>query len=105
MADDQDVTPAILLQHMQAMRGDFSMQMQTMEQRIMKKFDKMDLRFDEINARLGKLERKVELLSVQIGNVDERLDDLEVVQVPMLQKAVGIGGKAGRGGRAERAER
>ncbi len=90
MADDQDITPAILLKHIMAMRGDFTAQMQAMEQRIMMKFEKIDVRFDEINARLSQLERKVELLSVQIGNLDERLDDLEVVQIPMLKKAVGI---------------
>lgn len=93
MANDADITPAILLQHMQAMRADFSMQIQAMERRIMQKFD-------EINVRLDKLEHKVDLLFVQIDNIDKRLDDIEIELLPkrvaVLEVAVGIGGKAGR---------
>lgn len=83
MADDADITPAILLQHMQGM-----------EQRLLHRID--DVKIDltsfktEVNGRLDKLDRRISLLSVQIGNLDERLDDLEVVQVPILKKAVGI---------------
>ncbi|GEM_PF-699222 len=96
MADNQDITPAILLQHMQGMERRIMQHMDARFAQVDSRFSLMDKRFDAIDARLSKLERKVELLSVQIGNLDERLDDLEVVKVPMLQKAVGIGGKAER---------
>lgn len=66
---DGEVTPAILLQHMQAMEG-----------RIMEKFDQLE----------QKVDRNHVILSTQITNLDERLDDLEVVQVPKLKKAVGM---------------
>ena len=73
---DDGITSAIILQHMQAM-----------EQRIMEKFSKVDDRFDRLEQ---KVDRNHVILSTQIANLDERLDDLEVVQVPGLKKAVGI---------------
>lgn len=87
MADDQDITLAILLQHMQ-----------TMEQRLQKQIlaVRTDLTVEirknreEILGVKRDLARVEGNLSMQIGNLDERIDDLEVVQVPMLKKAVGI---------------
>ena len=51
-------------------------------------------RIDRLENKVDRLEKKVDqnhaILSMQISNLDERLDDLEVVQVPTIKKAVGI---------------
>ncbi len=74
MVQNGDITVAMLLQHMQDMEG-----------RIISRFDHTD-------ARIAKLETKVDhnhlIVTTQLDNIDARLDDIEVVQVPALKKAV-----------------
>lgn len=78
---DNDITPAMLLQHMQGMekrlREDFSSTILASEDRLKSDFSR-------------KLEATETNVIRQIDAIDERLDDLEVVQVPKLKKAVGI---------------
>ncbi len=77
MAQDKDITPAILLQHMQGM-----------EQRLREDF------MAQILESEGRLTQKIEFsernIIRQIDGIDERVDDIETVQIPMLKKAVGI---------------
>ncbi len=81
MAQDKDITPAILLQHMQGMeqrlRTDFSVAIKESEQRLRNDFSE-------------KIESSEQRIIRQIDGIDERLDDIEVVQIPMLKKVVGI---------------
>lgn len=81
--DDQDITLHTVLQHMQGM-----------EQRLTAQIDavRMDLKNDIhlLDVRLQTVEQKVNVISAQIENMDHRLDDLEVVKVPKLKKAVGM---------------
>jgi len=78
-----DVTPQVLLDHMRAM-----------EERILthvdERFTKVDERFTTVDERLERLEGKVDLISIQISNIDQRLDTLEVEKLPKVKKAVGI---------------
>ena len=78
---DNDITPAVLLQHIQAMEKRFVVRMEDVRTEL-----KADVR--AVGERVVLVEKKVDLARVQIGNIDERLDDVEVVQVPMLKKAV-----------------
>ncbi len=84
MAEDQDITPAILLRHMQAM-----------ESRIMERFGKVDARFAQVDARFAKLEHRMDVLTTGVDNIDKRLDDIEIELLPKrvaaLEEAVGIG--------------
>ena len=88
---DNDITLAMIMKHMQAMEGRIMQNMQGMELRLR----------DEFRSGLSRLESKVDRnhdivmrnhaqTTLQIDNVDSRLDDLEVVQVPKLKKAVGM---------------
>jgi hypothetical protein len=43
-----------------------------------------------LRADINRVERKVDLALVQIGNIDARLDHLEVVEIPRLKKARGM---------------
>jgi hypothetical protein len=47
-------------------------------------------RIDGLSTDIKRVERKVDIALVQIGNIDERLDHLEVVELPKIRKAVGI---------------
>lgn len=40
--------------------------------------------------RFDRLDRKFEWVSFALRNIDERLDDIEMKQIPALKKAVGI---------------
>jgi len=74
-----DITPKILLDHMQGM-----------EHRIMERFLQVDGRFIQVDTRLDGIDRKLDIITVQTQNIDERLDDIEVVQLPKIRKAVGM---------------
>lgn len=80
-SNDNDITPAILLRHMQAMEGrmrtDFSNAILASEDRLRTDFSR-------------KIEATERNIIRQIDAVDGRLDDLEVVEVPALKKAVGM---------------
>ena len=87
---DDDITPAILLQHMQGMEQRINAQVGTVE----KKVDNLAIKVDNLAIKVGNLEVKVDrnqaFLTMQLDNIVERLDDIEVVQVPTLKKAVGM---------------
>lgn len=80
---DNDITPAILLQHMQGM-----------EQRIMTRIDGLEAKHDNLEVKVDRIEAKVDRnhsqTMVALDNIDSRLDDIEVVQVPAIKKAVGM---------------
>ncbi len=70
----------MLLEHMQAM-----------ERRICSDFDsKLAIMNADLGGKIDFLVRQSTLFTTQNKNFDERLDDIEVVQIPKLKKAVGI---------------
>jgi hypothetical protein len=77
----------VVLDHIRGM----SVKMDTMKKELMEKIDgKVNGFRNELVPRIDRLERKVDFIGVQIGSLDERLDDLEVVQLPAIRKKVGI---------------
>jgi archaellum component FlaC len=57
----------------------------------------VEQRLGNVEQQLGnveqgvtRLERKVDIISTQISMLDSRLDDIEVVQLPKIRKAVGM---------------
>ena len=66
--------------------------MQAMEERIMLKFEAVDRRFVDMDAkftlRFDDVDRQLMLLAAQIDNLDKRLDDIEVVQLPNIKKFI-----------------
>ncbi len=75
----EEITPRLLLEHMQGM-----------EQRINKRFDAVDQRFESVGARIDRLDHKLSTrldrlenkLSTQIEHIDKRLDDIELEYLP-----------------------
>jgi tetrahydromethanopterin S-methyltransferase subunit G len=91
MIKDEGITLFMVMDHMQGM-----------EQRLMSKINGVDGKVDNVAGKLDRLEAKVDrnheeaqrnhsLTMVAFDNIDERLDDIEVVQVPAIKKAVGMG--------------
>lgn len=84
---DDDITPAVLLQHMQGMEGrlrdEFRSGLQSLE-------DKVDRNHEEARRNHEEARRNHAIVMTGLDNIDGRLDDIEVVQVPKLKKAVGI---------------
>ncbi len=100
MANNDDITLLTILQHMQAMEQRLTARvdgvdvkvdrLETKVDRLETKVDRLETRVNGLETKLVRVEAKVDLALVQIGNIDERLDDVEVVQLPKVKKAVGI---------------
>ncbi len=89
MADQEvdGITLRTILEHMRAMETRI---MRHMDARFVSVCGEFNKGFQSIDERLERLERKVDLLFVQVGNIDERLDDIEVVQLPQIRQKVGV---------------
>lgn len=95
---DKDITPAILLQHMQGM-----------EKRINKRFNGVDERLEHVEERLGHVEGRLGHVENRLKNVEkciehveqdtfilvtrsnpvhQRLDTIEKIQLPKIRKSV-----------------
>lgn len=65
--------------------------MRGMEGRLIQHIDsvksELTVRMDRLADKVGRIHVN---LSTQIDGIDRRLDDLEVIQVPKLKKAVGM---------------
>jgi hypothetical protein len=64
MRKNRIITNRVLLEHMQAMRHAIEMRMDRMEKRI------------------DRLDGNVRLIFIQISNIDERLDEIELEELP-----------------------
>ena len=93
--NDDTITPAILLDHIQAMGTSLRMEIQEMEKRITKK---LSGKIDNVDARLSRrmelLERNVGINTSLLRQVNKALGDLEQEhlseRVVRLEKHVGI---------------
>lgn len=87
MPDDADITPAVLLQHMQAMEGRLMHKIDTVDQKV----EHLEVRMDRMDAKMDRMERN---LTNQIDAIDKRLDEIEIELLPKrvkaLERAVGI---------------
>ncbi|MDD5055441.1 MAG: hypothetical protein PHZ00_04210 [Candidatus Peribacteraceae bacterium] len=97
MANNSDITLLTILQYMQAM-----------EERLIARIAKVEFEVGGLKITIGGLETNVEGLnhevmnlgervekgfaqvSLQIDNMDKRIDDIEVVELPAIKKVVGI---------------
>ena len=68
--------------------------MQGMERRLQSEIGgvRSDLAKTEarLTTRIDRVERDITWIKVSVENIDKRLDTIEVVQVPRLEKAVGM---------------
>jgi len=82
-AGDRGITSAVLLDHMRGMEGRLHTEIKEV---------RLDLRSTEARLidRIDRVERDIGWIKVSVGNIDKRLDNVEVVQMPRLQKAVGM---------------
>ncbi|MFA5799656.1 MAG: hypothetical protein WC840_01715 [Candidatus Peribacteraceae bacterium] len=78
---NDDITLKTILEHMRGMEERLRTEISGVRTEL-----KGDIR--EVKNEIRRVEA---VLSNQISNIDARLDDIEVVQVPKLKKAVGMG--------------
>lgn len=83
MADQEldGITLRTILDHMRAMETRMTTSISSVDQRLQRLEQKVD-------QRMQKLEQKIDLLFVQNENIDERLDDIEVVQLPAIRQKI-----------------
>ncbi len=81
MSPKDDITLKTILEHMRGMEERLRAEINGVRTEL-----KGDIR--EVKNEIRRVEA---VLSNQISNIDARLDDIEVVQVPKLKKAVGMG--------------
>ncbi len=90
MANDQDITPAILLQHMQKMHGEVLIRLDRVEQDLV--IVKTDLGVVREDVRF--LKGKANVLATGLENIDARLDAIELEFLPKrvakLEEEAGI---------------
>lgn len=83
MPHEDDISLRTVLDHM---RG--------MENRVISKFDTLELKVDKNHAEAQRNHHEEQRNHLQamsaLDNIDSRLDDIEVVQVPAIKKAVGM---------------
>jgi predicted nucleic acid-binding Zn-ribbon protein len=73
--DPGEITNLILLQHMQAMKGE-----------LLRRMDGMDVRFDHIEVRLGRLEEDMTDVQSRVHSIDNALQRLYERRVQMIQR-------------------
>lgn len=82
--DDSEITPAILLQHMQAMRFELTTQIKNLDM-------KTTASEKHLTERIDRLDRN---LTRQIDAIDQRLDAIEIEMLPKrvqaLEQAIGL---------------
>ncbi len=87
------ITLRTVLEHVQALHGEMLSRFADVDRRfaaVDRRFVNIDQRFDTLERRLSqRIDRVERNLTLQIDNIDKRLDDIEVVQIPLLKKAVG----------------
>lgn len=87
MTDPGDIPLTTVLQHMHGMEQRLGERIDGVEQRLDKRIDGVEQQLVELKTTV---ERHHAQTTVSLDNIDARLDDLEVVQVPTIKKAVGI---------------
>lgn len=87
MANDGDITPLILLRHMQTMEGRLLEQIGAVRNDLSDFKQDVKRRFDALNT---KVDRHHTILSMQINNINERLDDMEVGEIPKIKQRIGM---------------
>lgn len=92
-ASHDDITPRMLLEHMQNMQrvlmdefGNLKEDVHTLKSDV--KTIKEDVKTLKNDMQEVKLD--IRMIKTGIENMDQRLDDVEVVQLPKIKKAVGI---------------
>lgn len=79
------ITLRTVLEHVQALHGEMMTRFAEVDRRFMRVDQRFDLLERRLSERIDRVERNVTL---QIDNIDKRLDNIEVVQIPLLKKAV-----------------
>jgi len=82
-SDGRAITSAVLLDHMRGMEGRLIQHIDSVK-------TELSVRIDHLDIHMDRLERKVDWINVSITNLDERLTDIEIVQIPKIKKAIGM---------------
>ncbi len=89
MSPKDDITLKTILEHMRAMEDRLISRIEGAEDRLGSRIEKVETGLKNLNFKVD--QNHVQVMT-QLDNIDARLDDLEVVQVPKLKKAVGMSG-------------
>ncbi len=73
--DDIEITPKILLEHMQAMQASLSGKIDALA-------EGMGMRITKVEDGIQRLERKIDTLTIGVDAIDARLDAIEIERLP-----------------------
>ncbi|MDB4979116.1 MAG: hypothetical protein JWM56_1302 [Candidatus Peribacteria bacterium] len=88
MKDDTDITPKILLQHMQAMQAALIDRMNVMHGSLQKDIVAVQGEVHILRTEHQRLERKIDTLTLGVDSIDARLDTIEIEKLPQRVKAL-----------------
>ncbi|MBU0458345.1 hypothetical protein KJ652_01925 [Patescibacteria group bacterium] len=91
--EPQDITNAVLLEHIQGIKYDLTQQITGLSQ----KMDKMGKRLDGVENRLDNVEDGLDKVNIALQKLyerrietNERIDHIEEIELPTIKKHVGM---------------
>lgn len=82
-----DITPKVLLDHMQGMQQGLTQEIRRVEEKLTGEIGSLK---QQVDANEEKAEQRHALVMVSLNNIDERLDEIETKELPMIKKVIGI---------------
>jgi len=82
-----DITPKVLLEHMQGMQQGLTQEIRRVEGNLTEKILQLE---QKVDSNEEKAEQRHSLVMVSLDNIDERLDTIETEELPKIKKVVGI---------------
>ncbi|MDD5740312.1 MAG: hypothetical protein PHO20_06115 [Candidatus Peribacteraceae bacterium] len=78
---DEEITPKVLLLHMQGMQHALVQKMQDMHATLERRMDGLDEKFTVLAYRMDRVEGDIALMKVQVGNIGDTVDRMEIILI------------------------
>lgn len=88
MPQTDDITPRVLLDHMQAMQRSLERKIGDLSGRMDGLSERMDRGFAEVKGEIRRLDRKIDVLTAGVDQIDARLDAIEIEKLPQRVRAL-----------------
>ncbi len=89
---DTDITLKMILEHMQAMRSDLLQRIDDLGKTLSIRIDGLQGQIDgnqrSLQAQINGLERQIATLQVGVENIDKRLDEIKIEELPKRVRAL-----------------
>ncbi len=95
MAHEKDITLKVVLEHVQAMGNGLHQEIKSLKKHMDDRFNQVDERFKKVDERFTGVENRLEnleadmyVVKIQTKHIAERLDNVEIKQLPKIRKTI-----------------